>query len=479
MSDKTLYHTLADALGGAISAGRMPAGASLPSLRECAARHAVSLNTVIAAYRLLEDRGLIEARPQSGFYVRGQLPEPCMSLRTAPASTGKGKQMDLMATLLMAQQRADHLDLALACPRGERFYPGARLARLTVSLLRAGAAATSAYALPPGSQRLREQIAHRGLRLGMHVAADDIVITHGAMEALHLALRAATVPGDSVGIEAPSYFNLYPLLDSLGLKAIEIPTHPRDGLDLDAVEALLRDQRLGAIVAMPTVHNPLGFTMPLAAKQRLARLVNQFRVALIEDALYAELQFAEPLQPTVKAFDTGGWVMLCSSFSKTLAPDYRIGWIDAGRFVDVVRRLKFSSSIAEPMLLSETIGRFLESGGYEHHLRTLRRLYHGQVAAVRSLVARHFPAGTQATQPAGGFLLWIELPASIDSAALFHAALADKIVIMPGQLYSGGARYRRCFRLSCCQPLDQRFTAAIERLGQLATLLSLPPSTCA
>ncbi|MDL2358202.1 MAG: PLP-dependent aminotransferase family protein, partial [Pseudomonadota bacterium] len=365
----------------------------------------------------------------------------------------------------------------LACPRGERYYPGAQLAKLTASLLRKGASAVCAYALPPGSQRLREQIAQRGLRLGMHPAADDIVITHGAMEALHLALRAATGPGDSVGIEAPSYFNLYPLLDSLGLKAIEIPTHPRDGLDLDALEALLCEKRLAAVVAMPTVHNPLGFTMPLAAKQRLAAMVNAFRVALVEDALYAELQFAEPLQPTVKAFDTGGWVMLCSSFSKTLAPDYRIGWIDAGRFGDAVRRLKFSSSIAESMLLSETIARFLESGGYEHHLRSLRRLYHGQVATVRSLVARHFPAGTQATQPAGGFLLWVELPPSIDSVALFHAALAEQIVIMPGQLYSGGARYRRCFRLSCCQPLDQRFTAAIERLGQLATLLALPRSS--
>ncbi len=472
MSDKSLYHTLADELGGAITAGRMPPGATLPSLRDCATQHALSLNTVIAAYRLLEDRGLIEARPQSGFYVRDHLPEPRTSLRAVPAERAKGNQLDLMATVLMAQQQADHIDLAMACPRGKRFYPGARLAKLTASVLRKGSAVVSEYALPPGSQRLREQIAHRGLRLGMNLAADDILITHGAMEALHLALRAATHAGDSVDIEAPSYFNLYPLLDSLGLKAIEIPTHPRDGLDLDAVESLLQDNRLAALVAMPTVHNPLGFTMPLDAKKRLAKLVNEHRIPLIEDALYAELQYAEPLQPTVKAFDAGGWVMVCSSFSKTLAPDFRIGWLDAGRFGDVVRRLKFSSSISESVLLSEAIGLFLESGGYDHHLRMLRRLYYEQVAGVRSLIARHFPPGTQATQPDGGFLLWIELPPSMDSLALFHAALAEKIVFMPGQLYSRGARYRHCFRLSCCQELDERFVQAIERLGQLATMLS-------
>jgi DNA-binding transcriptional MocR family regulator len=472
MSGKSLYHSLADELGAAITSGRVPPGASLPSLRDCATQHSLSLNTVIAAYRLLEDRGLIEARPQSGFYARNHLPEPRTSLRTVPAGMGKGTQDDVMATVVMVQQQADYIQLALACPRGERFYPGARLAKVTASLLRKGSSAVSEYALPPGSRRLREQIAQRGVRLGMNLAADDIVLTHGAMEALHLALRAATRPGDSVGIEAPSYFNLYPLLDSLSLKAIEIPTDPRQGLDLDAVESLLRDKRLAALVAMPTVHNPLGFTMPLEAKRRLAKLVNEHRIPLIEDAMYAELQFAEPLQPTVKAFDPGGWVMICSSFSKTLAPDYRIGWLAAGRFGDIVRRLKFSSSVSESMLLSETIGLFLESGGYEHHLRTLRRLYYGQVSAVRGLIERHFPAGTRATQPDGGFLLWIELPRSVDSLALFHAALAEKIVIIPGVLYSGGARYRHCFRLSCCQDLDERFVQAIERLGQLATMLS-------
>jgi DNA-binding transcriptional MocR family regulator len=481
MSSNSRYHTLADELAAAITSGRMPAGASLPSLRDCAAQHGFSLNTVIAAYRLLEDRGLIAARPQSGFYVCDHLPAPQASLRKAPAGVGKGAQKgatdDVMTLVLNAQQRADYVDLALACPQGEKFYPGARLAKMTASVLRRGAA-VSKYALPPGSQCLREQVALRSARLGMTLAADDIVVTHGAMEALHLALRAATRAGDSVGIEAPSYFNLYPLLDSLGLNAIEIPTHPQRGLDLDAVESLLREKRLAAIFVMPTIHNPLGYTMPVEAKQRLARLVNEYRIPLIEDALYAELQFAEPLQPTVKAFDSGGWVLICSSFSKTLAPDYRVGWLDAGRFGDAVRRLKFGSSIAESMLLSETIGRFLESGGYEHHLRMLRRLYYEQVAAVRGLVARHFPPGTKATQPEGGFLLWIELPASIDSLALFHAALAEKIVIIPGKLYSEGARYRHCLRLSCCQELDERVVRTIERLGQLATALfdTAPPT---
>lgn len=473
MNAPVRYRQLAAELAEAIDRGSLPAGARLPSVRACAAQHALSLNTVTAAYRLLEDRGLIEARPQSGYYVRSSLPALQRPLRARPSGVRASGALDeLMSVVLQCQQREDHVDLALACPRGEMFYPGAKLARLTAALLRRQPQLVGRYALPPGSLRLRTQIARRAKLLGMDLAADDILLTHGAMEALQLALRAVTRAGDTVGIESPSYFNLYPLLASLGLRALEIPTHPQHGLALDALELLLEEKRLQAIVAMPTVHNPLGCSMPLAAKRRLAELVNRHRVPLIEDALYAELQFVEPLQPTVKAFDSEGWVMVCASYTKTLAPDYRIGWLEAGRFAETVRKLKFSSTVAESLLLGETVGAFLESGGYDHHMRALRRRYAAQVDAVRGLIARHFPAGTRATQPAGGFLLWLELPASVDSLALFHAALAERIVIIPGLLYATGARYRHCLRLSCCYPLDERAGAALRRLGELACALA-------
>jgi len=214
----------------------------------------------------------------------------------------------------------------------------------------------------------------------MTLDPDAIILTHGCMEALQLALRAVTQPGNTVGLETPTYFSLLPLLTSLGLQVIEIPTDPNLGLSVDAVEALLAAGALHAIVAMPTVQNPLGSTMPLAAKQRLAALVNRYQVPLIEDALYAELQFNSPLSPTVKSMDENGWVIICSSYTKTLAPDYRIGWVEGGRFGDEIKRLKFSSSISESLLLSEAVAMLLESGGYDHHLRTLRQRYATQVA---------------------------------------------------------------------------------------------------
>jgi DNA-binding transcriptional MocR family regulator len=464
------YQELADELTQTIRSGRLPAGSSLPSLRECANQRKLSLNTVNAAYRLLEDSGLIAARPQSGFYVCSELAAPEASFRRTTAKDVLGAvQVDLMTAVAQAQQQPGTVDLAFAGPKGKNFYPSERLARLTGSVLRRRPDLIAAYAMPPGSALLREQIAARNIRLGMDLTPDCVILTHGTMEALNLALRAVTRPGELVGVEAPSFFYLYPMLSSLGLKAIEIPTHPKTGLDVDSVERLLMEKRISALVAMPTVHNPLGCSMPVEAKLRLAKLLNQYKTPLIEDVMYAELQYNEPLEPIVKSFDPGGWVIACGGFSKTLSPDYRIGWIVAGRFSQAVQQLRFTSSAAESALLCETVGQFLKSGGYEQHLRSLRRLYSTQVSKVRGLIAQFFPLGTRATQPTGGFVLWIELPPQIDSLDLYHAALERGVIIMPGQVYSKGPRYRHCMRIACCQEIDDRFIGAVRTLGEVAT----------
>jgi len=466
-----LYQSLADEMADAIRSGRLPVGTRLPSLRGLATQRSLSLNTVIAAYRQLEDAGLVLPRPKAGFVVSPRLPEPTQSLRQAPSPPTAPAQQAMMGRVLAAQQQPGIVDLAFAGPRGKRFYPGAQLARSTAQVLRRAATTVETYARPNGAARLLTQIVQRGPRLGLHTTVERLVLTHGAMEALQLALRVVTTPGDAVAIEAPSYFNIYPLLRSLGLRAIELPTHPRDGLDLDALEALLETGGIAAIMAMPTVHNPLGSSMPVPNKQRLAALVNHYQVPLIEDAVYAELQFKEPLEPLAKSFDRDGWIMVCSGFSKTLAPDYRIGWLDGGRFAADIQLLKFHSSGAESRLLGDAVAAFLEAGNYEHHLRGLRRLYSDQVSHVRGLIAQHFPPGTSATQPTGGFLLWVELPAAIDTGELFEQALAEGVVFMPGQVYSRGARYRHCLRLSCCQELDERFVGAIATVGRLAAAL--------
>jgi DNA-binding transcriptional MocR family regulator len=465
-----LYHTLAEELRTAMEEGRLAPGARLPSVREAARQRELSLNTVLAAYRQLETRGLIEARPQSGYYVKPRLAVTRTSTLTKPgwARSTDLAVLDQITAVIAAQSLPGYVDLSLACPKISEFYPGEKLARILGDLARRRPALLTDYSLPPGPPLLREQIAHHGEALGMRLDPEQIVITNGCLEALTLALRAVTRPGDTVGIESPTYFCLMPLFAHLGLKALEIPTHPETGLSLDALELLLSEKRIAAVMAMPNVHNPLGSIMPLAAKKRLAKLVNDHRIPLIEDAIYAELQFTSPLEPAVRSFDRDGWIIVCSSFSKTLAPGFRIGWIDAGRFHREVANLKFTSSVAQPALLSEAIGIFLETGGYASHLRRLRRTYATQLDRLRGLVAEYLPEGTRATVPAGGYLLWVELPEPCSAARLFQDALAAHISLTPGTLFSPTGRHTRHIRLSGCYPLEGHYAGALATLGRLA-----------
>ena len=468
---KALYQQLADELRGAIDDGRLAVGMRLPAVRECAASRHLSINTVLAAYRQLEAQGWIEARPQAGYFVRTRLATPA-SLPCPPsppaARHAESAVLDRIARMVAAQGNPKVIDLSLACPKSSDFYPNKALARLVSEHARRQPSLLTDYAFPPGPLRLREAICRQAVDLGMHLSPDDILLTNGCMEALQLALRAVTRPGDTIAVESPTYFNLISLAEHLGLRTIEVPTHPCRGLSLEALELLLSEGRVQAVVTMPSIHNPLGTSMPVESKRALAALAAHYRVPVIEDALYAELQYATPLPPTVKAFDTEGWVTLCTSYSKTLAPGLRIGWMHAGRFKERVAALKFSASIAQPAFFAEVIADFLDSGGYAAHLRRLRRINATYVERLRGLIESAFPAGTRATEPGGGFIVWVELPPGCSANRLCDEALALGITITPGTLFSPSGRHHHHIRLSACQHFTDRYIHALMTLGELA-----------
>lgn len=474
MSDSVLgsahpkYRQFAKELQQGIQKGVFKAGASLPSIRKAAYAHNLSINTVVAAYRLLEDQGLIEARPQSGFVVKNQLPRLLRTFeQNAVEVEASPSVLSLIEQAFEMQKDPSYLNLSLACPDGNSgLFPKAKLARIMSKLARQQSHLIASYALPPGSLKLRQQISKRMQNLGVLSHENDICLTHGCMEAMHLALRAVTKPGDSVGVESPTYFYLIPLLDSLGLKMVELPTHAETGLCVASVEPLFAEQRLQALVCMPNLHNPLGCSMPLEAKKQLAKLANQYEIPIIEDGLYAELQH-EGCLPAVQAFDNKDWVIFCSSFSKTLAPDFRIGWVHSPRFNKKIRQLKSLYSIAESQFLSESVGVFLESGGYDHHLRKLRKYCVSNMNTVQGLIEKHFPKGSKATKPKGGFLFWLELPEQIDTYILYQQLLQEKISLIPGRLFSATGGFNNAVRISCCNPIDERYKASFVRVGEL------------
>ena len=463
-----LYQRLADDIAGQIAAGTLRHGDRLPSLRELRARRQVSLSTGQPAFRLLEDRGLIEARPQSGFYVRPRRPTP-------PSPPALPVPVPVTVDPLLWQYVQVHTQEADCGMGGFRsatpsaaHLPLAAISRLMSDTVRRQPELLADYGHPAGAIELRRQIARQAMEWGGRFAVDDIVVTHGALEALNLCLRALTRPGDVVAIESPAYYTLLRCLETLGLQALEIPTDPQTGISLDALEQATRNGAVQAVVLVPNFSNPLGSLMPDEAKARLASLLAARDIPLIEDDIYGEFHFGPRRPRPVKAFDTAGNVLYCASLTKNVAPGLRVGWVEAGRFRASVELQKYIGTHSTSRLSQVVLARFLENGGYARHMRAFRRALVSQMRMLTAAVREHFPAGTRISEPQGGFVLWLALPEPFDSVELFHAAIAEGIDFAPGPLFSPCGGFRNCLRLSGAAPWNAGQAARLARLGELA-----------
>lgn len=331
---------------------------------------------------------------------------------------------------------------------------------MAAAISRLGGRALS-YDFPPGYAPLRHEIAKRSIEWGCRLSENDLVTTHGTMEALNLCLRAVAKAGDVIAIESPAFYGTLQIIESLGMKALEIPADPRDGIVLDALASAIRRQKVKACLFVLNYSNPLGSCMPDDNKKALVKLLSRREVPLIEDDIYGDLSFAATRPRTAKAYDKEGLVLLCSSFSKTLAPGYRVGWTAPGRFRPQVESLKFTSSMATVTAPQMAIAEFLQSGGYDRHLRKLRRKLMAQVQQMSNAVGRFFPNGTKVTRPQGGYVLWVELPRSVDSLELHRKALKAKISIAPGPIFSAKQRYKNFMRVSCGQVWSEKLEGAM------------------
>jgi DNA-binding transcriptional MocR family regulator len=329
--------------------------------------------------------------------------------------------------------------------------------------------------LPPGNMALRRQIAQRYLLAGVQVLPEEIVVTSGALEALNLALQVVTEPKDVLAIESPTFYACLQAVESSGRRAVEVPTHPRDGIDVDELERIIDREPVRACWVMTAFQNPLGATMPLTSRSRLVRLLEARDIPLIEDSVYADLYLGEERVGPAKMFDRKGLVLDCGSFSKSLAPGYRLGWIAAGKFATEVRRRKFMTSLSTSIPVQAAIASYLGKGIYERHLRRLRHALLSQQAAYVASLQRHFPAGTKWTLPAGGYFLWVELPGGVDAIELHRAALAQRISVAPGPIFSARKEFRNAIRLNYGHPFTPKVDAAIRKLGDLVRQRAASP----
>jgi DNA-binding transcriptional MocR family regulator len=475
-ADETFaYERLAADLESLVRSGTLRPGERLPSVRRMSAQRGVSVPTVLQAYRVLEARRIIGARPQSGFYVlrpeRPALTEPSrIPAQAAPAEITTG---DLIMRVLEMVADPTLVPLGTALPE-PALLPTGELSRALGRIARTHAGHGAADLAPSGVETLRLQIARRALEAGCVRTAQDVVITCGAAEAITLSLRALTRPGDTVAVESPAYFGTLQAVEALGLRALQIPVDPLTGMRLDLLAEALRRGGVSAVVVTPNVHNPLGCVMPDEHKAQLARLLAESGVPAIEDDTYGELYFGEARPRSLQAFDRAGLVISCGSFSKTLAPSYRVGWTIPGRFRDRVVHLKLASTAATSAPPQLALAEYLATGAYDRHLRRLRHVLRGTVERFAFEIADRFPAGTRISRPAGGFLLWVQLPDGYDTVELQRRALERGLSVAPGPAFSASGDFRGYLRINAGYRWSDRTRDALDLLTGLVREQAAP-----
>lgn len=468
----TLYHSIASKISALIAAGVYAEGSRLPGVRRLSQQFGVSISTIVQAQRQLEDRGLISARPRSGYYVctrqwtKPALPQPAKPTMEPTAVTGQ----ELVLRLAQATNRTDILQLGAAVPDAS-LLPQRALQRSINNASRYHAKQAISYTFPPGLPALRTAIARRMHLSACQVTTEQILITNGCQEALTLALQTVAQPGDTIAVESPTFYGLLQVIEALGMKALEIPGDPQHGLSVHALELALQQWSVQACVLIPNYSNPLGCLMPPERKQQLVDLAQRYNVTLIEDDVYLGLGFDGQYPTALFGLDQRNpkqQVIYCSSFAKTIAPGLRIGWIVLPeQHYQRAEYLKYVSNLAAPTLPQLALTDFLERGGYERYLRRVQPQYQALTERFAQAIQRYFPSGTRISRPAGGFVLWVELDERIDTLELAQRALQHNISIAPGVIFSTGQKYRHCLRVNCALPWTDEVEAGLRVLGEL------------
>jgi DNA-binding transcriptional MocR family regulator len=463
-----IYQRLAGVIENQILREVLKIGDRLPSVRVLSQEQGVSMSTALQTYYHLEAKGLIEARPKSGYFVRFSPHRfPGLPEKSNPVlQPMEGETEDMIADVYTHLANDSLIKFSLSAPAPD-LLPVAKLNKGMLEAVRRLPDGGTHYEDIQGNLNLRRQIARHARAWEGRIGEDEVVTTSGCMQAVSLALMAVCERGNTIAVESPTYFGILQLAHTLGLRVLELATDAQTGICLDALKQALEKHPIRACVLIGNFNNPLGSCMPDEKKRAAVRLLEKHGVPLIEDDLYGDVYFSKSRPRTCKTYDEADGVLWCGSVSKTVAPGYRVGWIAPGRYLEKIKRLKLFHSISSTTLTQEVIGRFLENGRYEHHLRQLRQVLHANSLHYMRAINDYFPAGTRVSRPQGGFVLWLELAPGIDTFDLYHRAMRHGISIAPGRMFTLQEQYRNCLRLSYGLVWEPRMEKALQKLGKL------------
>ena len=470
------YEMVMDRVIGLIDGGIINEGDKVPSVRAMSSQMNVGVMTTLEAYRRLEAKGFIESLPRSGYIVcppslkrfdiRIKLPEARQSDISVQEKTVKiPEETD---ALFKAVTQPGMIPLGAGMPDPSDL-PSEELSQSLARVSRTWPLDNNQYFIGSGDKGLIKELNKWMIQTGCTPAADELTVTQGITQGLTLALRSVTKPGDTVLVESPGYYGFYTILEFLSLKAVEVPVDPTAGIDIEALNHMLKNGiKAKALLCSPTFSNPTGAVIPADSRHKLIELSQKHKFVIIEDDTYGELYFSKTRpEPPIKAIAPDDIIHL-ASFSKLIAPGYRIGWAAGGKYTEDIRRCFRMSVLASPIVIQKALADYLKRGGVKQHMRRLRDKYQQNVSLTQSIIADYFPEGSRTAKPTGGHYLWVELPENIDSVKLTEKALQKKISIAPGVLFSSRKHYRNYLRLNCGLKCTEKVIKALKTIGDLA-----------
>lgn len=466
-SQQFLYQQVIELISTMQNEGTLRAGEKLPSLRRLSKQLNVSIPTVKQAYVELERLGKVEAKPKSGYFLKAAninlaTPKrPKFVRRPVPV-----RCQTLIEEVYEAIHSPNSIPLGISHPV-MAYPPDKALARIMRRVLATAGPKVMAYGPMDGYLPLKREIAQRYLEKGIDVRHEDIIVTNGAQEALSIALQSVAKSGDIIAVESPTYFGILELIENLGMMALEIPTCS-NGICLDDLEESLNAHDVTCCVFSSLINNPTGSCMNEEKRRKLVSILEQKNIPLIEDDVYGELHFNDTQVMPLQTYAKKGLVITCSSFSKTAAPSYRVGWILSRRYEEKAKGLKRAISCSSSLLNQWVLNEFLRSGDFDRHLKRLRQILRTNKERIRVLIADSFPTKTCITDPQGGGVVWVELPIGCDATNFFHRSVEAGISIAPGVLFSASGKYKRCARISYGLPWDESVEKAVKKLGKIA-----------
>lgn len=472
-SSAFLYQQVIDFIEYQQKSGVLIPGDKLPSLRKLSRQFEISVPTVKQAYVELERQGRVCARPQSGYYLtalqaRTLKPRPAKWSHCAPTTV---QCRSMIEQVHEAVHLPNTVALGISNPT-QANPPDKTLARLMRSVISRVAEKAVSYGPPTGDAKLRMQLAFRYQEQGVAVNPNDILITNGAQEALSIALQCVAKAGDIIAIESPCFFGIIELIETLGMKALEIYTCTEDGVCINELSSALSQHPIKACLFSTAINNPLGSMASDAQRQAMVSLLEKHNIPLIEDDVYSELYFTEHKPKPAQLYSEKGLVMTCSSFSKTAAPGYRTGWLLPGKYEEKAKRIKRAQSSSTPMLQQWTLNEYIQGGDYDRHLCVLRKKLIYNCERMRALIAEHFPSEVCISKPLGGSVLWVRCQSHVNTSDFFQQALEQGVSFAPGIIFSPSGKYANYMRISYGVLWSEKVESAVEALGKLVSKYS-------